>query len=164
MIKGILLILIVTACTAAGRMLSNVRRRRSELLGELLGAVRVLRIRVLNSAEPVSALMRRSDLPMLRNLAEVMGTGIPVEEAWERLKLKASGEMDSLDASDRLILDDFFSHLGKSGRDEQDELFSATIARLEDAQSQAKSRLADASRTFTALGALIGVAICILIV
>lgn len=145
-------------------MLSNVRRRRSELLSEVLGAVRVLRIRVLNSSEPISVLMRKSELPMFQNLAAETNAGVSPGEAWTRLKEKAQGELEALTESDRQILDDFFAHLGASGRNEQDELFSRVAAQLEAAQTQARNRFTDASKTFTALGALIGVGICILIV
>lgn len=164
MLKGLLLVLITAACAGMGRVFSNARRRRSELLGELLGAVRVLRIRVLNSAEPVSVLMEKSELPLFRNLAEGMQRCGSLEEAWAEMKRKATREMEPLMESDRALLDEFLNRLGKSGRKEQDELFSLTIARLEEAQTQAKNRFADASRTFTALGALVGAAICILIV
>ena len=164
MLKGILLVLITAACAATGRMFSNARRHRSELLGQLLGAVRVLRIRVLNSADPVSILMEKSELPLFRNIAEAMRDYGTLEEAWAEMKRNATREMEALTDSDRALLDEFLHGLGKSGRKEQDELFSMTIARLEEAQTQAKNRFSDASRTFTALGALIGAAICILIV
>ena len=126
--------------------------------------MRVLRIRVLNSTEPVSVLMRKSELPMFQNLAAEMNAGVSPGEAWTQLKEKAQGELETLSESDRRILDGFFAQLGASGRNEQDELFSRVAAQLEAAQTQARNRFSDASKTFTALGALVGVAICILIV
>ena len=44
------------------------------------------------------------------------------------------------------------------------ELFSDCIAQLEEAQTQARKSFSDASKTYTALGALVGIAVCILIV
>ena len=44
------------------------------------------------------------------------------------------------------------------------ELFSGCIAQLEEAQAQARRNFSEASKTYTALGALVGIAVCILIV
>ena len=63
-----------------------------------------------------------------------------------------------------MLLDSFFQNLGQSGREEQCTLFSTVIARMEEEQSQARRRYADASRVYTALGTLIGIGICVLIV
>ena len=164
MLKGILLITITLACAAAGRLFSNVRKKRSEALTQILGGMRVLRIRVLNSAEPVSVLMRKSDLPMFYNLGQKIGEGMTAAEGWDSLKAGAAGELECLTAADIAVLDDFFAGLGRSGRDEQDSLFSMSVARLEEALSQAKSRYQESSKTFAALGALVGIAICIMIV
>ena len=87
-----------------------------------------------------------------------------IAEGWDALKAEASGELECLTGTDVSVLDALFAGLGRTGRDEQDSLFSMIITRLEEALSQAKSRFQESSRMFTALGALVGVAICIMIV
>lgn len=167
MLKGILLSLILLAGAGAGRMLSNARRRRSELLGELLAAMRVLRLRMLNSAEPLSVLLRKSDSRLFRDLGNGLWEGGGLRPCWEKLcqsGVRRGCMLDCLNQDDLLLLDDFFRNLGGSGREEQKELFSSVISQLEEAQRQAHSSFLDASRTYTALGALVGIAVCILIV
>ena len=167
MLKGILLAAILLAGAGSGRMLSNARRRRFELLGELLAAMRVLRLRMLNSMEPLGILLRKSDSRLFRDLGNALREDCGLRECWEELRgtaTKRGCALDSLTADDLRLLDGFFQRLGGSGREEQMELFSACIAQLEEAQKQAHSSFCDASRTYTALGALVAIAVCILIV
>lgn len=167
MLKGILLSLILVAGAGAGRMLSGARRRRYELLEELLAAMRVLRLRMLNSMEPLGILLRKSDSRLFQDLGNGLWEGCGLWECWQGLRgeLARRGRMlDCLTEDDLRLLDGFFQKLGGSGREEQRELFSSAIAQLEEAQNQARSSFSDASRTYTALGALIGIAVCILIV
>lgn len=167
MIKALLLCMILFACAGAGRALSSGRRRRTELLNELLAALRVLRLRMLNSLEPVGILLRKSDAALLRDLGNRLWEGESLEESWIALRekeIRRGGQLDSLSEGDQKLLDDFFRRLGGSGREELNDLFSATIAALEEAHAGARKLFAEASRTYTALGALIGVGICIIIV
>ena len=167
MLKGILLSIILVAGAGAGKMLSNARKRRFDLLGELLAAMRVLRLRMLNSMEPLGILLRKSDSRLFRDLGNALREDFGLRECWEELRLAATRRgcmLDSLTEDDLRLLDGFFQRLGGSGREEQMELFSSTIAQLEEAQTQARKCFSDASRTYTALGALVGIAVCILIV
>ncbi len=167
MLKGILLSLILLAGAGTGRMLSGARRRRYELLGELLAAMRVLRLRMLNSMEPLGILLRKSDSRLFQDLGNGLWEGCGLRECWEELRgerTRRGRMLDSLTEDDLRLLDGFFQNLGGSGREEQMELFASVIAQLEEAQSQARSSFADASKTYTALGALVGIAVCILIV
>ena len=167
MLKGILLSVIMLASAGTGRMLSNARRRRFELLGELLAAMRVLRLRMLNSMEPLGILLRKSDSRLFRDLGNALREDCGLWECWEELRgavTKRGCMLDSLTEDDLHLLDSFFQRLGGSGREEQMELFSDCIAQLEEAQTQARRSFSDASKTYTALGALVGIALCILIV
>lgn len=167
MLKGILLSIILVAGAGAGKMLSSARKRRFDLLGELLAAMRVLRLRMLNSMEPLGILLRKSDSRLFRDLGNALREDCGLRECWEELRLAATRRgcmLDSLIEDDLRLLDGFFQRLGGSGREEQMELFSFTIAQLEEAQTQARKCFSDASRTYTALGALVGIAVCILIV
>ena len=167
MVKVLLLCVILAACAGAGRALSGGRRRRMELLGELLAGMRVLRLRMLNSLEPVGILLRKSDAALLRDLGNRLWEGESLAESWlalRSLETRRGHSLDSLTEGDLKLLDDFFRQLGGSGREEQNALFSASIAELEEAHTAAKKLLAEASKTYTALGALVGVGICIMIV
>lgn len=167
MLKAALLTVILASCAGIGKVLSNVRRQRLELLEELLTAMRVLRLRMLNSMEPLGILLRKSDSRLFQRLGDSLWEGGGVNEGWRTLRdqeRRRNGMLASLSAEDMCILDEFFADLGKSGREEQNELFSCVIARTEEMQIQAKHGYADASKLYTALGTLIGIGICVLIV
>lgn len=167
MLKGILLSIILVAGAGTGKMLSNARKRRFELLGDLLAAMRVLRLRLLNSMEPLGILLRKSDSRLFRDLGNSLREDCSLRECWEELRSMATQRgcmLDSLTEDDLRLLDSFFQRLGSSGREEQMELFSCCIAQMEEAQMQARKCFSDASKTYTALGALVGIAVCILIV
>lgn len=167
MLKGALLVIILLACTAVGRSLSGARRRRAEALGEILAAMRVLRLRMLNSMEPLGILLRKSDSGLFRKLGNQLRAGTNLYECWKEQSAAESrrgGSLDSLSADDLILLDGFFRHLGGSGRDEQSELFSGVISAMEEAQGHARRSYADASKIYTALGTLVGIGLCVLIV
>ena len=167
MFKAILLVMILLACTCVGRMLSNVRRKRCEILNELLAAMRVLRLRMLNSMEPIGILLRKSESALFRNIGNSLWEGGSLQECWFQLRetgMNRGGLLVGLKGEDLRILDEFFLHLGKSGRDEQCALFASVIAAMEEAQQYAKRGYLDASKLYTALGTLVGIGICILII
>ena len=167
MLKGALLAVILLACTAVGRSLSGARRRRAEALGELLAAMRVLRLRMLNSMEPLGILLRKSDSRLFRQLGNDLREGANLYDCWRERRgaeTRRGGMLDSLSSDDIIILDGFFKHLGGSGREEQGELFSGVIGEMEEAQSHARRSYADASKVYTALGTLVGIGLCVLIV
>ena len=167
MLKGVLLVIILLACTAVGRSLSGARRRRADMLGELLAAIRVLRLRMLNSMEPLGILLRKSDSGLFRELGNDLRSGASLYDCWrerQEVETRRGGALDSLETDDLIILNGFFRHLGGSGREEQNELFSGVIASLEEAQGFARRRYAEASKVYTALGTLVGIGLCVLIV
>ena len=166
MLKGLLLSVVLAACACMGRAFSNGRRRRADILGEMLAGMRVLRLRMLNSLEPLGILLRKSDARIFRNLGNSLWEGSSLVECWEKLRsseVRRGKLLDCIHAEDLLLLDEFFAGLGTSGRDEQNELFSRMIARMEEAHSAARKSFRDANKTYTALGALAGAAICIAI-
>jgi len=133
----------------------------------LLAAMRVLRLRMLNSMEPLGILLRKSDSEIFRNLGNSLWEGGSLQECWFRLRDTGTGRgglLVGLNNEDLCILDEFFLHLGKSGRDEQCALFASVIAGMEEAQANAKRGYADASKLYTALGTLVGIGICVLII
>lgn len=150
-----------------GRAVSVRRRRRSELLGELLAALRVLRLRMLNSVEPLGILMRKSDSALFRDLGNSLWEGGGLQQCWQEKKTaycRGNGLLALLNEDELHILDAFFQQLGKSGRAEQNQLFAAAIGELEEKQSQARISYLETSKLYTALGTLVGIGICILIV
>lgn len=166
MLKGILMALILIACAWAGRLISNARRRRAETLGEILTAMRVLRLRMMNSMETLGILLRKSDSMVFKAVGNALWEGEGVNDCWQHVRdsaMRRGSTLDSLTDADAALLDEFFAGLGNSGRDEQSRLFSVSIAALEDAQTQARGKYREAQRLYTTLGALIGAGICILI-
>lgn len=130
----------------------------------IAGAVRVLRLRMLNSTENVCALLSRSDLQAFRGIGDA---GANPEENWLRQRgalTARGGELDSLSAEDLKALDNLFAHLGKSDRQQQNLLLTDVIAQLEERQLQAKQQLRDSARMSTALGALIGIGVCVIVI
>ena len=167
MLKGALLVVILLACTAVGRSLSGARRRRAEVLSDLLAAMRVLRLRMLNSMEPLGILLRKSDSRLFRQLGNELRAGTNLYDCWRErcaIETRRGGALDSLSTDDIILLDGFFKHLGGSGREEQSELFAGVISEMEDVQAHARRSYADASKVYTALGTLIGIGLCVLIV
>lgn len=129
--------------------------------------MRVLRLRMLNSMEPLGILLRKSDCELFRRLGNSLWEGSNLSESWLLMRdkeISRGGLLVGADSSDLLILDEFFLNLGQSGRDEQCELFASVIGRMEEMQHQAKKGYADASKLYTALGTLVGIGICVLVI
>lgn len=154
------------SCAGIGRALSNARKKRVEVLGDILAAARVLRLRMLNSMEPIGILLRKSESQLFCDVGKNLHEGNTLKESWLdfRGNSKRHVELSALTEGDLHILDVFFQGLGRSGRDEQDVLFSNVISELEEAEMQSKGKYADAAKLYTALGTLIGIGVCILIV
>lgn len=144
-----------------------MRKRRCEILNEMLAAIRVLRLRMLNSMEPLGIILRKADCDLFKCLGNSLWEGAGLSESWLQMREEEQhrgGLLIGLNQTDLQILDEFFLNLGKSGRDEQCELFSSVIARMEDAQQNAKQGYADATKLYTTLGTLVGIGICVLLI
>lgn len=148
-------------------MLANSRRKRYELISEILAGMRVLRLRMLNSLEPLGILLRKSDCSLFCELGNSLWEGGGLNDCWQELRNARkgnSGPEGVLHEDDLQLLDTFFAGLGGSGREEQTELFASIIGQMEETQAQARKSYIDASKIYTALGTLIGIAVCIMIV
>lgn len=122
---------------------------------------------MLNSMEPLGVLLRKADCELFRRLGNNLWEGSSLHECWLQMRkgeTARGGILVGLENEDLHILDDFFIELGKSGRDEQCELFSSIIARMEDVQARAKNGYAEATKLYMALGTLVGIGLCVLIV
>lgn len=166
MLKGILLSVVLLACMGTGRVMAHARKKRLETIADLLAAMRVLRLRMLNSHEPVGALLSRSESQLFCDIGKGYHNGNTLEECWLKFRANAKQhvELSPLTDSDLHILDDFFRELGKSSREEQNLLFSRSIDALEEYHGQAKQKYTEGAKLFTALGTLIGIAVCVLMV
>lgn len=137
------------------------------MLSDILAAMRVLRLRMLNSMEPVGVLLRKSELFLFRELGNGLWEGTSLAECWIKMRqafIRRGQPLDCLSQEDLKLMDTFFESLGRSGREEQNNLFALCIGEMEEALMHARGSFADAAKLFTALGALIGVGICILVV
>ena len=135
------------------------------MLADILAGMRVLRLRMLNSMEPIGILLRKSECRLFSSIGNNLREGCSLNRCWMEIRETEAhrGKLSGLNHDELCLLDDFFQHLGTSGREEQNALFSGLIPQLEDAQVSAQKRYRESSRLYTALGALIGVGICILI-
>lgn len=166
MMKGILLSVVLLACMGIGRAMAHARKKRLETIADLLAAMRVLRLRMLNSHEPVGVLLCRSESQLFCDIGNGCHNGNTLEECWLQFRANAKQhvELSALSDQDLHALDEFFRELGKSSREEQNLLFSRTIDAFEEQHGQAKGKYADGAKLFTALGTLIGIALCVLMV
>ena len=141
------------------------RKRRCDRLGDILAAMRVLRLRMLNSMEPIGILLRKSDCALLRDLGNSLWENGSLAESWQHMRQNAKGSdvLIYLQQEELQALDGFFQSLGRSGREEQSQLFSSVIGLLEEYQQQARRHYQETGKLCTTLGTLAGIAICVLI-
>lgn len=158
--------MVLLSCAGIGRTLSNARKKQVEVLGDILAAMRVLRLRMLNSLEPVGILLRKSEMQLFCDIGKNLHSGSTLMDSWEyfRNNARRHTELCALSEKNLHVMDVFFRGLGRSGREEQDEMFSSIISELEEAQMQAKHKYLDAAKLYTALGTMVGIGVCILIV
>ena len=164
MLKAVLLCGIFIACTMCGSMMTASRKQRVKAMGDFLSAVRVLRLRMLNSTENVCALLSRSDFEAFRKIG---GAGTDPEASYLRLREELTargGALENLNMDDLKVADNLFAHLGKSDRQQQNLLLSEVISQLEDMQLQARQQLRESARMSTALGALVGIGVCVIVI
>lgn len=162
------LALCVVLCGAlCGRALADGARRRTETLRAMAEATRRLRVHMTSLFEPVQLALEHAGCPLYAAVAEAMRGCGSADEAWEKVRAKASrrgGAIDSLTDADRRALDALFAGLGQSGREEQDILLSGAAETLERLYSEARAKQRDADRLYGTLGLLIGLMLALIVI
>lgn len=152
-------------CAMTGRAFAGANTRRAKLLAELMDALQLLKVHVLDRLMPLETALSSSNSIILSKLGAPAGKN-GASAAWNDIKskeLRRGGIMDSLSAKDIQVLDNLFSSLGATGREEQRPIIEAAIRELGLLEAEARQESGDKSRLFTILGALAGTAAIIII-
>ena len=162
------LALCVVLCGALfGKSLSDGARKRAQALGDIIEAVKRLRVRMTGMFEPVQSALQHADCPLFTAVAEGMKDGRSAADAWEGSRAKASrrgGPAEYLLEEDRLALAQLFAGLGQSGREEQDLLLGGALESLEALHSAAQVKAGEANRLYGTLGLLIGLMLALIVI
>lgn len=116
--------------------------------------------------EPVSVALSGSDCPIFERVGKAMVPGTGAETAWRAVlpsERKRGGAIDALMPEDRAVLDALFSHLGESGREEQEAHFDRTISAFDKNLASAEARSREAQRLYTSLGLLTGLMLALIV-
>ena len=160
-------ICLVLASALCGRALAEGVRRRARALDALAEGLRTLRIHMTTLYEPVRDALERSNCPVMALVAQAMVDGSDASAAWARVKARATrrgGAIDALSVGDCRVLEGLFSHLGQSGREEQDALITAAIGELEPLQARATAKAVEADRLYLSLGLLTGLMLALAVI
>lgn len=166
-LKLILTAAVVAGCTLCGKAFTHAFRRRAQLLSELVDALKLVRIHVTRMLEPVERALRQSGSTLLEAVANEMSQTDGAAEAWRRLCFECcrrGGVADSLTERDLRALERLFESLGETGRMQQDAAIQSCAEALALARDEARTRRNEAEKLYTSMGALIGLAIAVIIV
>lgn len=154
---------VIVFCTMAGRAFAGGNARRAKLLAEMMDALQMLRVHMLDRLMPLGTALSRSQSHILNE----MGTAVDktgAAAAWSEIKsreLRRGGRLDCLSGRDIQVLDGLFEALGTTGRSEQKPVIDGAIKELGILEAEARSKSGEKSRLYTTLGALAGVAVVI---
>ena len=165
--RAILALLIVLCGSLCGKALAGGARRRAALLEQLAKGVKLLRIHMTGMGEPVRSALERSGSGLLALVGRAMEDGVSASEAWESVKRREhrrGGHIDALDGEDIQLLDELFSRLGESGREEQELRLGEMSRALETRHGEAQAKLAQANRLYCTLGTLIGLMLGLIVI
>ena len=153
-------------CAMTGKSFAGTNARRAKLLAELMDALQLLKVHMLDRLMPLEAALSLSKSLLLIKVGEhVAKSG--AYNAWQTIKsreMKRGGIMDCLSVKDAEVLERLFEALGSSGRNEQRPIIDSAIKELGLLEAQARSESGEKGRLYTILGALAGVAIVIFII
>lgn len=167
LLKIVLLICVIAACTLCGYAISESASRRKNLLGKLIGALRILRIEMYHRRIPLKDALAQTQFPLFHSIAESLEESETVFEAWEKIHKDTNvrgGATDCLMQNDRAALDRLFCHLGMSGCEEQAEAIDSCLYALQELLDEAKERVRQSSKLYSSLGFLTGLALAILMI
>lgn len=165
--KIILAVCIVVAASVSGHLLAASAERRKRLLGELFGALKILRIHIVNASEPLNIALIQTNFPLFVLVSENLATSASVSEAWKivrKTKCRRGGVGDCLAQQEIESMDRLFNHLGRSARSSQQESINACIASIEDILAEAGNRAEQVKKLYSSIGFLTGLAIVVMMI
>ena len=158
---------ILIACGAlTGLAAADGARRRLRILGRLTEAVRLLRVRMLERAEPLRSALERTEEETFGEIARTMDDLTDASAAWRRVREKLTRRgsvLDCLTENDCAALTELFDSLGQSGRAEQKLLLDAALEALKRAQMDARAQMERANRLYPAVGLLVAATAVVLL-
>ncbi len=163
----ILALCLVLFSALGGKALADGVRGRAKALREIVEGLKRLRLHMTGMFEPVRGALEHSDCPLLNAIADQMGRGEGVPEAWSALEKRGSrrgGPLEYLTEGDRQILSQLFSGLGQTGREEQELLLASAIEAMDRQRDSAQARVGEADRLYGALGLLVGLMLALIVI
>ena len=166
-LKLALAAVVVVGCGLCGAAMTRSANRRWRLLRETADGLRQLRVQIVHLQEPLDRALRQSGSSLFALAADHLDGASCAAEAWRRAWETAGrrgGEGDCLAGRDVRALERLFDRLGESGRAGQQEAIRACLATVEAAAEEARSRAAEVSRLYTAVGLLVGLVVAVLLI
>ena len=166
-LRLILAAIVVLAGGLCGRSLAWSPARRYRLILELMDALKMLKIQMVDLLEPVDRALVRSGTPTFAAIAGAIGKSGGVEAAWKSVCARErarGGRLDCLTDHDCELLDRLFEQLGQSGRSGQEQVLDACMAALERSQADARERSGRISKLYPAIGLLGGLAVVVVMI
>ena len=166
-LRLVLAAVIVAGCGLCGRSMAWSAARRQRLIGEILDALRMLRVQIVSMLEPLDRALRQTEMPLFVSVADALAGAGGTSEAWKTVctkECRRGALADCLEQGDRDVLDRLFEHLGESGRTAQDAAIRACIEALETIHAGARERAATTGRLYGTVGFLTGLAIAVLMI
>lgn len=168
--------LVIKLCAAAalsicgmliGRMLSQAHARRAAVLMDFEYSLNLLENRMLFERMPLAAALKASDASLFKQIGEYMEkSDVGAPAAWAAIEGEAfyrGGSLDGLTKEDKPAVTDFFLSLGASGLNDQKLLFSKTREMIKPLREASLGKYKEVSKLYSTLGALLGLAISILL-
>jgi len=159
--------MLVVGAALVARSLSGVLFRRCRMLDELIFALSSLRVSVVDRMEPIKMALTSSGARLFEWTAGEIRHDVAVAEAWKTVRHRTSvhgGIADCLGDDTLCALDTLFDYLGRTGGSRQELSIQRCISALEEIRAAEKRKLAEASRLYTRLGILTGLAVAVLII
>ena len=163
-VRIMLSVALIGMCTWAGRSAAMVQVRRIRFLDAVLKEMEMLKNRMLLQRLPLGEAFLHSNWSVFSEMGKEMGEDDALH-AWGIVfgKRVCGADIACIEEEELHALEAFFSQLGSSGVREQETLFEGTRTELEKIRQGAGKVCSEKMRLYTALGALTGAALVIML-
>ena len=168
--KGILCLIIIICCGAMGLFKSQTYSRRVAELSDARDVLRMLRTEISYMKDPLPVIFERignsrdsTASAILKDCSSFMKNNRDMESSWYSA-MESATESSCLTDTDKAILSDLGTQLGRSNTNGQADLLKMTdeklLLQLEEAEHHKRSK----GKMYAGLGFSIGIVIAILLV
>ena len=154
---------VIICCSYAGKAVSSRNTRRMKLLANIMDAMQMLRIHMLDNLLPLSAALEKSECILFKNISHALSEG-GIKASWSKVAAKERGRggyIDALTDDDISVLSGFINNLGTTAAEEQRSMFDTVIKELGVREAAAREECTKKNRLYIALGGLAGAAIVV---